>query len=218
MDDELKAIQNDLDNVLNRLGEYMASSVKADEPQPQNHELAGSVIYQYVCGRKPHRLRLYSDLEEAAKDVVLIKARRRERLQCLVNEHGEDKGHVLAALDELAGCYADGYQALEPLHVEMLGFAAFAYMNKTSRYFGQEFGLPLHSKREVDSKAEKRFSAAFDVWKRNRRDPKKYPISEGLFELAGQPYGMSASVVKRAYYSPEVQRELKQLGGLLKRT
>lgn len=238
MDDELKAIQDDLDSVLERLGKYLnrgqygflypAPSRRTyerrpdapfapppwilDGPATSTREDAARVIFQYVCGRQRKKSIRYTNIAQAIFDVSCIRRQREQRTNELTEKHGEDLGHLLAAFDALANVYADGWHPLETIQVEMLGRTASSYRSKHVEYIGQEFGLPSHPKREVDKRAGQRFSAVLTVFNKNRQDPKCYPIGESLFELAGEPYGMSASVVKRAYYAPGMQQELLRLG------
>ncbi|MCL5425904.1 MAG: hypothetical protein M1154_09795 [Gammaproteobacteria bacterium] len=237
MDDELKAIQDDLDSVLERLGKYLhrgqygfcnltprkrtyerrsdapfaPPSWVLNGPATSPREDAARVVFQYVCGRQREKITRYTHMAQVIFDVGCIRRQREERTVELIEKHGEDLGHLLAAISSLARCYDHGLHPLESLHAELLGFAASAYLHKEVEYLGQEFGVPLNSKREVDRKAGKRLSAVLTVFNKNRQDPKRHPIGEALFELAGEPYGMSASVVKRAYYAHGMQKELAEL-------
>ncbi|AJY50633.1 hypothetical protein [Halomonas sp. KO116] len=238
MDDDLKAIQDDLDRVLERLGKYLHRGQYGfcnltprkrtyerrpdaqfapppwilDGPVTSPREDAARVIFQYVCGRQREQITRYTNMAQVIFDVGCIRRQREEKTVELIEKHGEDLGHLLAAIDALSNVYAHGWQPLETIQMEMLGHAASSYRSKHVEYIGQEFGLQSHPKREVDKRAEQRFSAVLTVFNKNRQDPKRYPIGEPLFELAGEPYGMSASVVSRAYYAPGMQKELKKLG------
>ncbi|NYS60816.1 hypothetical protein [Vreelandella salicampi] len=237
MDDELKAIQDDLDAVLERLGRHLQQSKYAffiftprkrsyerqpdapfapapwilDGPYTSPREDAARVVFQYVCGRQRKSIKPYANIMRAIYDVCSIRNERERRTIKLVEEHGEDLGHLIAAITNMTDCYSHGLHPPETLHTELLGHAAEAYLRKEVEYLGQDFGLKLNSKREVDRKAQKRFSAVLTVFNKHRQDSKRYPIGEALFELAGAPYGMSASVVKRAYYAPGMQEELARL-------
>ncbi|MGY4876670.1 hypothetical protein ACLUEY_02140 [Vreelandella aquamarina] len=237
MDDELKAIQDDLDAVLERLGKYLHQGQYGfwnltprrksyelkraapfapapwilNEPYTSSKEDAARVVFQYVCGRQRNKLKPYSNMAQTILDVGCIRAQREIKTAELIEDHGEDLGHLLSAFNSLANCYSHGLHPPETLHTELLGHAVDAYLRKEVEYLGQNFGLELNSKRDVDRKAQQRFSAVLNVFSKHRQDPKRYPIGEALFELAGTPYGMSASVVKRAYYSSGMQEELTRL-------
>lgn len=244
MDDELKAIQDDLDNVLERLGKYLnrqkfgflypaprrrtyerspnAPFAPApwilDGPATSPREDAARVVFQFVCGRQREKITRYTNMAQAIFDVSCIRHQREQKTKDLTEKHGEDLGHLLATFDALSRVYADGWHPLETIQFELLGHAASSYRNKGVEYIGQEFGVPLHPKREVDRRAEQRYSAVLTVFNKHRHDPKLYPIGPALFELAGEPYGMSASVVSRAYYAPGMQKELKKLGKEMDKT
>lgn len=228
MDDELKAIQDDLDSVLERLGKYLHQgqygfcnltprkrtyerrpnapfappSWILDGPATSPREDATRVIFQYVCGRQSEKITRYTNMAQVIFDVGRIRRQREERTVELIEKHGEDLGHLLAAIDALSNVYAHGWQPLETIQMEMLGHAASSYQCKHVEYIGQEFGLPAHPKSLVDKKAKQRFSAVMDVINMHRQDPKAYPIGEGLFEIVAKRYGWkSYSTVQRIYYS-----------------
>ncbi|WP_172116691.1 hypothetical protein [Halomonas hibernica] len=235
MDDELKAIQDDLDNVLERLGKYLnrgqygflypsprrrtyeykptapysPAAWILDGPYTSPREDAARVIFQYACAHQRKKSIHYTNMAQAIFDVSCIRGKREQRTKELTEKHGEDLGHLLAAMDSMAN---HRLHPLETRHIQLLGFAADAYLRKEVEYFGQNFELQLNSKREVDRKASQRRLAVLTVFNKHRHDPGRYPIGEALFELAGEPFGMSASVVKRAYYAPGMQQELVRLG------
>ncbi len=236
MDDELKAIQADLDNVLDRLAEYMRATSLCLYPSPRlkntsdypNHKVAPApwilegpattpredaarVVFQYACGRTPQRDVPYTNLSAAIDDTTWARWKRDQATESLTKAHGERPGRLLAAIDALRDWSQSGRQPPEAHHFRALSISASAYHHKRVEYFGQDAGLPAHPKRQVDRRGGDRVSAVLAVFSLHRQDPEAYPIGEALFERAGEPFGMSASVVKRAYYSPGMKEALQSL-------
>jgi hypothetical protein len=196
MDDELKAIQDDLDSVLDRLSSYL----KRDE------HVAARVVFQYVTaidvlGRDRRNLADASamvDSSDLMEDIML---------RHYSEKHGAGSAQLLAAMSALSHWGLNHGVPPRPDLMETLSRSALEFMSKGSQYFGQGEGLPLTPKRQIDWRRAERDRAAEEVWLLNFHDPANNPISEALFERVGERFSMSASVVKRAYYSPEMRRE-----------
>ena len=213
MDDELKAIQADLDNVLDRLAEYMSSdklTTDHAEPQPSDREDAARVALRYASGNG-------ATLEPSihvARYVRYGRGAENYAEGTVLRDHpseSEELAELLDALRALDG-WLEGGWPLEDGHLETLALAGSAWSNKEGQYIGETAGLQLTPKRQLDRRKLARESAAMDAYWLHVRDPEANPVDESLFERAGKPYGMSASVVKRAYYTEDA-RALREIFG-----
>lgn len=208
MDDQLKAIQGDLDSVLDRLAGYM------------NNEGSGkfnSVPRNY---KKPDAARValhYVSTEGDALDSSLKSAEfchdgldRNEQgfpKGCRLREHptgNEELADLIEALRALEGWITNRWP-LEDSHIQALAFAVNAWSQNECQFIGENVGLTLTPKRLVDWRKLARERVAEEAYILNIRDPGAYPIGEALFELVGQPFGMSAKTVSRAYYSKDAK-------------
>ncbi|WP_254277743.1 hypothetical protein [Halomonas sp. 3H] len=213
MDDELKAIQADLESVLDRLADYMSSDkLTSDyaEPQPSDREDAARVALRHVATRSP-------SLESSIHAARYVREGRPADLYAegtMLRDHPEDSeelAELMAALRALDGWLIDQWP-LEDEHLQTLALAVSAWSDKEGQFIGENAGLTLTPKCKLDRRKLARESAAFDAWSLHASDPQANPIDETLFERAGKPYGMSASVVKRAYYSEDA-RALREAFG-----
>lgn len=219
MDDELKAIQADLDNVLERLAEYMSGDklsnvtrdahgevvrIKLDaEPQPSSRDDAARAVFQYAA--TPRLGQLDGAIFETRRARKLMKKSDSEVEQT----RGKPAESLWAAMAAILAWNSTG-QPLEHHHMLALWHSAFVFLGHRSEYFGEEEGL-AHPKRAVDRKRLKRRMAANWASSLHEEDPKKYPIDDELFRLAGEQYHLSGGVVKRAYYSPEMKAEREEI-------
>lgn len=203
MDDELKAIQNDLDSVLDRLSEYMTSDTlvtEGAEPQPSDREDAARVALRYTAGEDKtlepsiHIARFVRAGISQSEGTVLG--------DCTTSDpESADFIEALSALDQ----WLANRWPLEEEHLDILALAVCAWSNRECRYIGEDFGLTLTPKRQVDYRKMARHSAAWDAFMFHSDDPQANPVDETLFERAGEPYGMSASTVSRAYYADDAR-------------
>lgn len=209
MKDELIAIQEDLDAVLARLAEYMSQDERHSGHEPDyevTKEDAARVVFQYAASRDA--IEKYApnlNIETSIHQVRYSRSHWRDIDQQLVKEHGEKPGRLIAAISALADWNLSSGHPPENHHMEDLWEAAYAFLDKSSEFFGEEANLPLNPKRHVDRKKHDRHNAAMLAWEIHSSDPDAYPVGEALFEKAGAVFGMSASVVKRAYYTEDLR-------------
>ncbi|WP_445000015.1 hypothetical protein [Halomonas mongoliensis] len=206
MDDELKAIQADLESVLDRLAEYLSSDkLIFDEgipAHPSDREDAARVALRYVATDG-------DTLEES------IHYARYVRLQTVFPSStrlGEPlptgAPSELAELMEALGALESWLRNQWPLednHLETLALAVGAWSNKECEFIGESAGLSLTPKRQVDRRKLARESAAWEAFMLHKSDPQAHPVDEQLFEQIGKPYGMSARTVSRAYYAKKTR-------------
>lgn len=132
MDDELKAIQDDLDAVLERLSGYLE-----DEPVPA--ELLAALLYRYTFNRES---REDYDLETAFH-LNNVQANTEDRwFQAMKAKHGEHKGTILAALVSLR----DQRSWKGPIRrwaIEALSDPSDRYVRRIDHYFGEYGGQDL---------------------------------------------------------------------------
>lgn len=210
--ESLEKLQADLDAVLARLAEYMGQPERDSEYWPDceaTTENAARVVFQYAAARDA----LGNDspsLETAINQVRLSRSYRKVVDRKLIKEHGEDPGRLIAAISALADWNLSSGQPPENHHMRTLWESAYVFLDKATEYFGQEVSLPLNPKRQVDRKKHDRHNAAMLAWEIHSRDPEAFPVGEELFEKAGAAFGMSASVVKRAYYTEDL-RQLREV-------
>lgn len=224
MDDELKAIQADLDNVLERLAKYMNSeetSAHSEESQEVGIEDAAAVIL------------LYSDKEKISKTLKgLIKIFMAHREQHAVTKtnlielHGNHLGNLLACFDALSNTLIVPCRR----ELKLLSVAANDFMEGRSKWIGQSLGLPLARPRKtkeneparpplvtdgyVDSKSTYKLIGAMDVYYANEID--KTPIDDGLFELIANRWNIKPGTLKDFYYNDDRAKNFKNFKGLLK--
>ncbi|SOC56492.1 hypothetical protein [Chromohalobacter canadensis] len=115
---------------------------------------------------------------------------------------------LLTAMRALVNWRITGWP-LEDEHMESLICAVESWANREGVYIGEAEGLPLTPKRQIDRRRWLRERAAWSAYSMHMDDPKANPVDENLFEQAGERFSMSASVVKRAYYSDRI-RQLRE--------
>ncbi|SDJ10923.1 hypothetical protein [Billgrantia gudaonensis] len=204
--DTFEGLQRELDDLLGRLTRCMERQQREEQLSSREgvtREEAGQAVYCYAahCDWKP----VERDLASAASLVSFAQEIYRRRLARQVENHGDGKGPLLAALEALAGWPEFAPVPLTDAHMVELMMAAASLEERSSEYFGQNAGLELNPKRPLDRRRLARRMAAVEVFQRNRRDPKAHPIGMGLFERVGKRYGMSGSTVRDAYYSRETK-------------
>ena len=224
MDDELKAIQADLDSVLDRLAEYMSSdklsnvtpldngdrlAIHDAEPQPSTREDAARTVFQYAASPGYSAGCLESAIFTTRKARKLM----RKSDSKTQEERGEDAESLWSAMEALQVWNQSQAHPLEHHHMLALWRSAFVFLDQRSEYFGEEAGL-LHPKKTVDRKRLRRFLAANEAWGLHLSDPKEHPVDDHLFRLAGERYHLSGGVVKRAYYSDEMKAEREEINRL----
>ncbi|WP_431023306.1 hypothetical protein [Halomonas sp. H5] len=198
MDDELKAIQADLDGVLDRLAAYMGPE-DGDETG-KGREAAARVALHYARERGPLGRSVRTARDAASGCWEGPKIRPGERLA----ELGES--NTTAGLAELVGAMRALREwqwhrfPLEEKHTAALARAVGAWSHKQCQFIGESVGLELTPRRRVDPRAGARERAAHEVFALHQRNPEAFPLSQALFEKVGGWYGMSASTVARAYY------------------
>lgn len=210
MDEELRAIQADLDSVLERLAEYMGSdklphitplpdggklTIHDAEPQPSARDDAARVVFQYAASPNS------GPLDRAIFETRRARKRMKQSDAKVEDGQGKPAGSLWAAVAALKVWNSAGHP-LEHHHMRALWRAAFVFIDRRVEYFGEEEGL-THPKRTVDRKRLLRGFAVCAAWELHSNDPKKYPVDDYLFNLAGEEYHLSGGVVKRAYYSHE---------------
>lgn len=211
MDDELKAIQDDLDSVLDRLSEYMAGDKLHTEFvqwDSATQEDAAVVAHAYATCSTPQ------DLAGAIMRFRLARAQSAEDADKYIDAYGEGAGGMVAAIAALVESSAvpDGWL------LGVLRTAGHSFMGGESNWFGQAEGLPLaRSKRKgerpapplvrggyLEKNKNAKLMATLQVFLRSREGG--MPIDDGLFELVGESENIKPGTLKAAYYSEEGRR------------
>lgn len=219
MDDELKAIQAELDDVLERLTNYMSSDklpTEHTEWGEASEEDAAAVILNYAGVHNEPGPKNKKNLGMIIHLYRWAGASQNEERKRQIEFHGEELGSVVAAIDALGDC------SFAPQKADMLilSSAASDFMGGGSKWFGESLGLPLvRSIRKKENESAKpplvidgylgklsdeRQSAAMDVFFIHRG--KNIPLDEGLFELVGQQRGIKAGTLKNFYYSDKAKK------------
>lgn len=216
MDDELKAIQDDLDSVLDRLSDYMASDKLHTEFvqwDGATREDAAAVICSYAgtygaCHYVPMSLDGVIHLFRSAR--AWSESRKRE----YQDAYGNELGAMVSAISMLAESDA----IPNGCELNLLQIAANDYMAGRAKWFGQAQGVPLvRTKRKyeaanpplvidgyLDKDKNSRLTAAMEVFFYSRNT--KAPIDDGLFELAGEHFGIKPGTLKACYYSDQAKQ------------
>lgn len=203
MNDELKAIQDDLDSVLERLAYYMKhESHTSKDIKPQTYSKADAARAALS----------YLEVEGVTLETSLRVGRFRERRlkqshpeATMLHQHANDEG-VAPALIEALRALEDWLISAwvpETHHMDTLALAVNEWSNKRGRFIGESMGLPITAGR-LDPKKDAKQGAVACVWALNRMDPKTYPLDVALFEFVGEQFGgMGERTVSRAYYSED---------------
>ncbi|MCE8040782.1 hypothetical protein HOP60_01270 [Halomonas daqingensis] len=208
MDDELKAIQADLDSVLDRLAAYVSS--EEVDGAGKDREAAARVVLHYARGRGSlgQSVRIAGEVVEGCRQGPKI--RPDSRLGELADVEQND------GLADLVGAMHALWEwqwhrlPLEEKHTAVLARAVDAWAHKRCQFIGENFGLELTPKRRVDPRASARERAAHEVFALHQWHPETFPLTEALFEKIGEQYGMSTSTVARAYYGCASAQEARE--------
>lgn len=212
MDEELKSIQSDLDDVLGRLAEYMSGDklpTKGVEWDSATIEDAASVIFSYSGANCKAATPMDLDKEIAIFRLSRAEAGRQEA-ECIA-AYGEGVGALVAAIAALQNpsCIPEAH------HLSSLQVAAYEFMRGGSKWFGQRQGMPLVRSRNkeagepaspplvvdgyIDKERHEKWMAAMEVYYQNRELGK--PLDDGLFEEVGEAFSMKKGKLSAAYYS-----------------
>lgn len=217
MDDELKAIQDDLDSVLERLASYMSSDklfTQGIEWGEASKTDAATVILNYAGndGTSYPYMHLKSVIGSFRCDRAFQNSERNKQTAF----YGEKVGKVIAAIKALS----DRRFVPDNHDLGILSNAANDFMEGRSKWFGESLGVPtvrtLRKKEGEMAKPplvingyldplsfEKKF-AAMDVFYLHKE--KKVPLDEGIFELVGERAGIKPGTLKAFYYSDEAKK------------
>ncbi|APX94306.1 hypothetical protein BWR19_15945 [Halomonas sp. 1513] len=217
MDDELKAIQSDLDSVLDRLAEYMGSdklSTRVVEWDGATREDAAGVIFSYAGASGTAHTPM--GLDGVITLFRLSRADNAKQEDEFVAAYGEDVGHLVSAIAALS----DPDTVPDSYHLSTLGSAAYDFMEGSAKWFGQGQGMPLVRARKakdgelakpplvidgyLDKHRHSKLMAAMQVYFASRDLGK--PIDDGLFEEVGERLGIKPGTLKAAYYSDSAKR------------
>ncbi|MEG3081321.1 hypothetical protein R3F64_15765 [Halomonas sp. 5021] len=203
MDDELKAIQDDLDNVLERLAVYMGHESQKSEdigPRTYRKEDAARAALSYL------------EVEGVTLETSLRVGRFREkRLKeehpegTMLHHHARNRGEESTLIEALRALEEWLLTAWPPEshHLDTLALAVNEWSNKRGRFIGESMGLPITTGR-LDPKKDAKKGAVACVWALHKIDPKAYPLDVALFEFVGEQFGgMGERTVSRAYYSED---------------
>lgn len=217
MDDELKAIQDDLDSVLSRLAGYMSSdklTTEFVEWGEATREDAANAIFSYAGAHSTT-----SPPQDLSSVICLFRLSRAysgSRENTFIDNHGEDAGSMVTAIAALRE--SDALPQSDQL--SLLRSAAHSFMEGEAKWFGQGQGLPLVRPRKtgeqeaprpplvtdgyIDKLRHPRLMAAMDVYFANRDLSKS--IDDGLFEEIGDLHAIKPGTLKAIYYSDEAKR------------
>ncbi|MGM1052474.1 MAG: hypothetical protein ACQEXO_08780 [Pseudomonadota bacterium] len=212
MDEELKSIQSDLDDVLGRLAAYMSGEklpTQGVEWDGATVEDAASVIFSYSGANCKAAFPMNLD-----KEIAIFRLSRAEegRLEAeYLASYGEKVGVLVAAISALS----NPSTMPDTHHISVLRIAANNFIEGSSKWFGQSQGLPLVRSRNkkggelenpplviggyLDKDRHKKWMAVQEVYYRSKEvgDPK----DDGLFEEVAKGFGLKKSALKAAYYS-----------------
>tara|TARA_R110001583_G_scaffold113099_1_gene263471 strand:- start:18217 stop:18990 length:774 start_codon:yes stop_codon:yes gene_type:complete len=234
MDDELKAIQDDLDSVLERIEKQLGG-----DDEKAKKEFAASVVYNRALYRKEKVKKLTTEYEHSIFDSFVISDGwdRHRRVyfpeilwsdkECkspyTIEKWQEKKAEFMYAMQVVI----DAYNRSLPVPrsaIETLRPSIVRYLDYVDRYPGEwaldykdrrqeelEYKDPfMHPKKgetSINRKLHKQDALAREVWLLHKSDPKKYPIDESLFGIVGDRYGYHASTVNKAFYSEHAKRQ-----------
>lgn len=203
MDDELKAIQDDLDSVLERLADYMGNEsqkIEDIDPRTYSKEDAARAALRYLAVED-------STLEDVIRGGFFSEKRLKEGPSeaTILGEYADHEGEVSTLIEALCALQEWLISAWVPesRHMDTLAQAVNDWSSKDGRFIGESMGLELTPRRQIDPRRDEKREAIAKVWAIHKIDPETYPIGEALFELVGEQFGMAARTVSRAYYSED---------------
>lgn len=196
MDDELKAIQADLDSVLDRLAKYLE---KGDAPQFSavdcHYESIEELITAVIGAYTMHSNRSLGNALGAV--LSAIDSVERNRAVLAGRFRSERTASVLCALDAVTLAQRLN-TPLRKKYMNALIDPIQRYQNQQDHYFGEKAGLPRFGR--INSNHETKKQAAFLVYMFHRQDPKQYPIGPATWERVGKTVHLGPSSVRDAYY------------------
>jgi len=234
MDDELKAIQDDLDSVLERIEKQLSGN-----DEKAKREFAASVVYNRALYRDNVVKKLTTEYEHSIFDSFfssdgwdrhrrvyfpeILWSDKECKSPYTIEKWQEKKAEFMYALQVVI----DAYNKCLPVPrsaIETLGPSITRYLDYVDRYPGEwaldykdrileelEYNDPfMHPKKgetSINRKLHKQMVLAREVWLMNQNDPQKYPLDENLFDIVGQKYGVSSSTVNKAFYSKHAKRQ-----------
>lgn len=212
MDEELKSIQSDLDDVLGRLADYMGGEklpTQGVEWDGATVEDAASVIFSYSGANCKADSPM--DLD---KEIAIFRLSRAEegRLEAeYAAAYGDEVGAIVAAISALS----NPSNIPGTHHLAALQIAANEFIKGGSKWFGQRQGLPLVRSRNekagepanpplvmdgyIEKERHDKWIAVMEVYYQNREMGK--PLGDGLFEEVGERFGLKKGKLSKAYYS-----------------
>lgn len=214
MDDELKAIQDELDNVLERLAAYMGSDklntnfVKWDSATKED---AAAVIFSYAGAHTTVHTPM--DIASVIHRFRLDRAEIYSKEDEYLDAFGDEVGGLVSAINALSasGTVPDSY------HLNNLSLASSDFMDGRAKWFGESQGLPLVTTRRkgeavkpplfiagyLDKEKHFKLMASIEVYFLHR--DKGIPIDDGLFELVAEQMSIKPGLLKAFYYSDEAK-------------
>ncbi|MFI2817975.1 hypothetical protein [Vreelandella piezotolerans] len=223
MDDELKAIQADLDDVLKRLANYMSGDklhTQWIEWGEASKADAAAVILNYADTDNPSSTPM--NLDGVIVRFRCARASQDTERNKQIAFHGEEIGEAVAAISALS----DSSFVPDSQDLSILSSAAYDFMEGRSKWFGESLGIPtVRALRKKDGETAKpplviggyldalskdKLNAAMDVFFIHRE--KNIPLDEGLFELVGQHRGIKTGTLKAFYYSDKAKAMRKAHG------
>ncbi|MCL7929148.1 hypothetical protein [Halomonas llamarensis] len=224
MDEELQAIQADLDNVLERLAKHMNSKSECSQISVREKvdlEDAAAVVLLYSNKEK-----ISKSLNSLIEIFLVHKEEQASKKANFIEVHGNRLGTLLACFDALSNTL------IVPSHNELklLSVMANDFMEGRSKWVGQSLGLPLTRPRKtkenepakpplvtdgyVDNKYTWKMIGAMDVY--YAQEQNKTPIDDGLFELIAKRWNIKPGTLKDFYYNDDGVKKYKDFKELAK--
>lgn len=202
MDDELKAIQAELDDVLERLDVYLG--VDEDE-RSAPADLLASVLHQYAQCMHPKNNQPLATLSETIERVIEAREDSDIRRAEYHEEYGEGAGDLLASMQDVAGAVAPRFYDRSDVIV-----AVCRYRARQDRYLGEGVSLPAKQKIPKNAKLLALYDAAVQeammlYWK----CPERFVVNlstaeigrESVFEHVAPKYGLEPKTLYNRYNS-----------------
>lgn len=201
MDDELRAIQDDLDGVLERLEIYASRGLSAYRAQDgeRQAELADT-------------LKLYLDDPSTTLAEALSRASAEKLATTLIRnryirEHGAMKGKLLFAFQEISGKHPatglprhDQSPILQPEELATLVEMIDRYLDKRDRFPGEygKHNLMAHSGKRDEYGLAKRYQAVSEYMAlREKHGAQEYPLDREGCQPIAEKYGFAGETLVR---------------------
>lgn len=198
IDEELKEVQYEVKAVLIKV-QRIIENVSGE---PASLEDAAIAIHNHATPNSVFEMSKVP-FDEAVQHTVNAKRRYREIDAITAQKYTGEKARLVAAMAAMGEWSCFGGQVPRHHHLAALWLSFFRYGKWMTQFFGQDAGLELRARRDIDPRRDTRIFAASHFLELHEEDQVQYPLTQGTFEYVGKLHGLSGSRLRDYYYSME---------------